>query len=477
MDNKPRPMPNETLTQSTRKKRLERPRMAFDPYMKRKKRKIKNPDDPETDDLIDEEDPDDDDDDDATGTTSTTADDDETSGGDEDENELQQLDGPIKPIQENPFEKGHKPVEKKEIKEQPKGPEKTQRSPWQQFIDFLVHGAHGAMIKNGDISTKPSIISNILAGLGFKSFKKDVLLQEQAKEFWKQKTTGKKVDMRLLNTDRIDKKIQKEERMERQPFLFARKEQKNKNIAQMQKELAHRIHEQIRSQNIQAQQKIEQQALSKQQRMQQSDNDIRQKAEFLKKTTIALKQDRLATQPTAKSKEDVISSSKLKMSKEGQTLLKQIQEARENREKNDIMQAQQMLAQQTQQAQMIQQAQLAQQTQQALNAQQAQLAALSMAVPKPQPIPQTVLPPVPPKQPTELSDFARAAALVEAAGGIKNISKDIDARKAGKGTDEHTSGNGQPNVTNTLGENGAQGIPDEQSILSAEKVQLNVHQH
>lgn len=483
---KPRPMPNETLAQSTRKKRMERPRMAFDPYMKKRKHKIKNSDEPETDDLLDEEDPDDDDDDDGTTGTGTVSDDDETSGGDEDENELQQLDTPIKPIHDNPFEKNQKPTPKKEMKEQPKGPEKTQRSPWQQFIDFLVHGAHGAMIKNGDVSTKPSVISNILAGLGFKSFKKDVLLQEQAKKFWEQKSGGKTVDMRLLNTDKIDKKLRKEEQVERRPFLLAQKEQRHKDTVQLQKDLAQRIHDQIRSQNIQAQLSIERSngRVTSRQKTDDVSQVKRPNLQALEKMVITMPDPKQKTTSSSDKQKEDISLSHIKMSKDSQSLLKQIQEARDNRVKNDVMQAQQAQAiQMAQQAQQAQQAlaqqnqatQMAQQTQQALAqqaliAQTAQMVALSMAAPKPQPSAPPVLPPVPPKPPKELSAEEKAAVAVAKVGGMEKLSQLFDPKDASKSTQDgskETLSTEQTGVPATLGEN-SQKVSEKQ-----EDIQMN----
>ena len=79
------------------------------------------------------------------------------------------------------------------------------------MIDFIVHGAKGAMIKNGDISIKEQIADKLLLGLGFKSFKEDIMLQQQAKKYWTQKFSGQKADTSLLNTDKIVKKIKKEE--------------------------------------------------------------------------------------------------------------------------------------------------------------------------------------------------------------------------------------------------------------------------
>ena len=160
-------------------------------------------DDSEEDDSDDDdEDPDDDDDDGETGSG--------TSSGEEDENELIWLKKEEKNIK-NQFLKPENIKPKIPKKEKIKGPEKIDRTPWQQMIDFLVHGAKGAMIKNGDISIKEQIADKLLLGLGFKSFKEDIMLQQQAKKYWTQKFSGQKADISLLNTDKITKKIKKEE--------------------------------------------------------------------------------------------------------------------------------------------------------------------------------------------------------------------------------------------------------------------------
>lgn len=235
-----------------------RPAPAYDLRLRKKRRKKPvNPDDPDDPDNPDDEtgdtDPDDDDDDD--DSTTGTGTDDEESGGDEDENELQQIDTRPKQQMQNPFQQNRPQPEKNTMKEKPKGPEKTQRSPWQQMIDFLVHGAKGAMIKNGDVSTKTSLADQIMAGLGFKSFKKDIMLQEQAKEFWKQKASGKKADMRLLNTDLIDRKIRAEEKQEQRPQkqFEQQKQKRQKDAVQLQRDLSERISKQRREENIRIQ--------------------------------------------------------------------------------------------------------------------------------------------------------------------------------------------------------------------------------
>lgn len=237
-----------------------RPAPAYDLRLRKKRRKKPvNPDDPDDpdnpddpDDETDDTDPDDDDDDDGTTGSGT---DDEESGGDEDENELQQIDTRPKQQMQNPFQQQKPQPEKNTMKEKPKGPEKTERSPWQQMIDFLVHGAKGAMIKNGDVSTKTSLADQIMAGLGFKSFKKDIMLQEQAKEFWQQKASGKKADMRLLNTDLIDRKIRDEEKREQQPQKQFEQQQmkRQKDTVQLQRDLSQRISKQRREENIRIQ--------------------------------------------------------------------------------------------------------------------------------------------------------------------------------------------------------------------------------
>ena len=254
-------------------KTRKRPAPVYDLRLRKKRRKKPiNPDDPDDPDNPDDEtgEPDDDDDDDET--TDSDADDEET-GGEEDENELQQID--TRPKQQtHPFQLTKRQPDKNTLTEKPKGPEKTERSPWQQMIDFFVHGVKGAMIKNGDISTKTNLADNIMAGLGFKSFKKDIMLQEQAKEFWKQKGSGKKVDIRLLNTDLIDRKIRAEEKRELQPQKQAEQQRllRQKDTAQLQRELSERISKQRRDENIRFQ--IERQ--SKQQQsaiMQQHKNE------------------------------------------------------------------------------------------------------------------------------------------------------------------------------------------------------------
>lgn len=193
---------------------------------KRHKKKRLNPDDP--DDPDDDDDDDDDDDGEGGGTSGSDDDESDDEGGEEDENELQQTN--IKPqlLPQNIFEKQKENPQKNKTKEVPQGPEKTERSPWQQMVDFFVHGLKGAMIKNGNISTKKSIINHIMLGLGFKSFKKDILLQKQAQKYWDQKLTGKKVDLRLLNTDLIDKKISQFEEKEKS----AKKQQESELLIQ-----------------------------------------------------------------------------------------------------------------------------------------------------------------------------------------------------------------------------------------------------
>ncbi len=162
-------------------------------------------DDSEGDDSDDDDENPDDDDDDDDGETGSG-----TSSGEEDENELIWLKKEEKNTK-NQFLKPENIKPKIPKKEKIKGPEKIDRTPWQQMIDFLVHGAKGAMIKNGDISIKEQIADKLLLGLGFKSFKEDILLQQQAKKYWTQKFSGQKADVSLLNTDKITKKIKNEE--------------------------------------------------------------------------------------------------------------------------------------------------------------------------------------------------------------------------------------------------------------------------
>ena len=170
----------------------------------------------------DDEDPDDDDDDD--GETGGG-----TSSGEEDENEFIWL-KKEETRTKNPFFKPENIKPKIPKKEKIQSPEKIERTPWQQMIDFIVHGAKGAMIKNGDISIKEQIADKLLLGLGFKSFKEDIMLQQQAKKYWTQKFTGQKVDTSLLNTDKIVKKIKKEETVQQNKQIRKEKKTEHKNF-------------------------------------------------------------------------------------------------------------------------------------------------------------------------------------------------------------------------------------------------------
>ena len=229
------------------------------------KKPTEDPEDPDDDeDPIGETVDDDDDDDDE-----TDSDDD---GGEEDENELKQLEQqkqretqPL--ITLDPLSKLTNEEAKKALKEKPKGPTKIDRSPFQQFLDFFMHGVKGAQIKNGEISKKPRIIDQILLGLGFKSFKRDILIHEQANKYWNRIALGLRKDKSLLNTDKVDKKIRREERLEKMPIQKALAEQKKRqqeeHIVQtmqrqrdtetLQRNLADRIIEQRRTENIRQQ--------------------------------------------------------------------------------------------------------------------------------------------------------------------------------------------------------------------------------
>lgn len=160
---------------------------SLDPFYsvrKKKKRKKKkpfptDPDDPETDDDFDEEDDDDDD-------SETSGD----SGDEEDENELVQEE--IKPqTMKDPLVLAPRRPENIDLKRQVGNPEKKQRSPLQKFFDVLLYGVQGAKLRNGDLSVKNSMFDELLLGLGFKAYLKDVLLNNQIVKYFKQKTQGK----------------------------------------------------------------------------------------------------------------------------------------------------------------------------------------------------------------------------------------------------------------------------------------------
>lgn len=246
----------EILSGATEKRNTylhKRPAPAYDLRLRKKrKKKPTDPDDPDDDNPDDETDdtaPDDDDDDDD-GTTGSGTKDDESGEG-EDENELKQLGLQPKQSQQEFLKQIQSIQQKNTQKENPKGPEKTERSPWQQMVDFFVHGVKGAQIKNGDISAKPNLVDRLLLGMGFKGFKKDILLQEQAQMYWSQKARGQKADMRLLNTDFVDKKIKADEKKEQQPLRRALYE---KSLLQQQEQitrqrLEQRFAEQIKNEN------------------------------------------------------------------------------------------------------------------------------------------------------------------------------------------------------------------------------------
>lgn len=163
-----------------------------------------DPDDGDDNGETDPEDPDDDDD----GETDPEDPDDDA----EDENELKQ--GEEKKQIKTPFKlpfhfEYNKSPENKKI--HPQDPQKVKRSPFQQILDALFHGVKGAQIKNGELPLKTSIADSLLAGLGFKSYKKDILIQEQAQKFWSKKLSGHGEDASLLNIDLADKKLKKQE--------------------------------------------------------------------------------------------------------------------------------------------------------------------------------------------------------------------------------------------------------------------------
>ena len=195
------------------------------------------------DDDEDDEDDEDDDDDDETG----------TDGGEEDENEF--VYDANKPLPQQKFDPNLLRIKQDEDKNKkkkvtPHGPEKVDRSPWQQMVDFLVHGAKEAMIKNGDMPIKPRLSDKILLGLGLKSIKEDILLAEGAEKFWKLKGKGEKASMRLINTDRISKKVKKEENRLNKPRKL---EEKRLTEQQRYKNHIERIMKQRRDKNIRMQ--------------------------------------------------------------------------------------------------------------------------------------------------------------------------------------------------------------------------------
>ncbi len=153
------------------------------PPRKKKKKKKKllptDPDDPETDEDFDEEEDDDDDD------TETGSD---TEPDSEDENELKQEEKKPQSFFKIPFFFFSR-HENMALKKGPH-PEKQQRSPIMKFIDVLLYGVEGARIKNGELP-KQHIADELLLGLGFKAYLKDVLLGRQAAKYWQQKMKGK----------------------------------------------------------------------------------------------------------------------------------------------------------------------------------------------------------------------------------------------------------------------------------------------
>lgn len=148
---------------------------------KKKKKKKKpfptDPDDPESDDDFDDDD--DDDDPETSG---------ETDDG-EDENELKQEEKKQETTFKDPF-LTQKQTQNEALKQQPNNPEKRQRSLLQKFFDVLLYGVEGAKLRNGDLQAKNSIFDELLLGLGFKAYLKDVLLNNQLIKHLKQKANN-----------------------------------------------------------------------------------------------------------------------------------------------------------------------------------------------------------------------------------------------------------------------------------------------
>ena len=166
---------------------LESPSYLDPFYLERKKKKRKkkkpfptDPDDPETDEDFDEEDDDDDD-------TDSSWDTDDA----EDENELVQEVVKPKTIQQDPFVQMPVRPENIDLKRQADNPNKKQRSPLQKFFDVLLYGIQGAKLRNGDLSVKNSMFDELLLGLGFKAYLKDVIMNNQLIKYFKQKSKGK----------------------------------------------------------------------------------------------------------------------------------------------------------------------------------------------------------------------------------------------------------------------------------------------
>lgn len=168
---------------------LETPSYLDPFYTERKKKKRKkkkpfptDPDDPETDEDFDEEEDDDDDDDSETSWDTDDA---------EDENELVQEVVKPRTIQQDPFLQMPVRPENVDLKRQADNPNKKQRSPLQKFFDVLLYGIQGAKLRNGDLSVKNLMFDEMLLGLGFKAYLKDVLLNNQIVKYFKQKAKGK----------------------------------------------------------------------------------------------------------------------------------------------------------------------------------------------------------------------------------------------------------------------------------------------
>ena len=267
-----------------------------------------DPVDDEEDGTEDEEEEDDDDDDDETG----------TDGGEEDENEF--VYDANKPLPQQKLDPNLLRIKQDEDKNKkkkvtPHGPEKVDRSPWQQMVDFLVHGAKEAMIKNGDMPIKPRLSDKILLGLGLKSIKEDILLAEGAEKFWKLKGKGEKASMRLINTDRISKKVKKEENRLNKP----RKLEEKRLIKQRRyKNQIERIMKERRDQKISLQ-------TEKQNELTRTVRDATQKTLAHNKHTQPEKQVqvKVKAQTTAQKQTQIAAQSQIKAQQQIQEQIKQ----------------------------------------------------------------------------------------------------------------------------------------------------------
>ncbi len=143
------------------------------------------------------DDPDDDDDDETPTGTDDTSDDD----GESDENEKEDESKELK-VQRDPFDhmrQQKQPLQKKNILQPLR--KNMPRSMFQQMFDMLFLGKDGVAIRDGKISTRPRIFDQLLLGLGMTSIKKDIELQQQAAEYWRQKRAGITPNKNLLRTD------------------------------------------------------------------------------------------------------------------------------------------------------------------------------------------------------------------------------------------------------------------------------------